>query len=86
MDKLTPKEYLSLLDFCAALTAQRPTAKEIMSFNYTPVSLRPTKYAISPAYHMEGICHQRQGSDSDSDAQFKAEEARIDHQHDDNTR
>lgn len=41
--ELTPKEYLSLLDFCAALTAQRPTAKEIMSFNYAPVSIRPMR-------------------------------------------
>ena len=30
-----------MLDFCAALTAQRPTAREIMSFNYAPFSIHP---------------------------------------------
>lgn len=31
---LTPKEYLSELDFCAALTAQSPTSRDIISFSY----------------------------------------------------
>jgi hypothetical protein len=30
---LTPNEYLSVEDFWAALTAQSPTTKEIISFN-----------------------------------------------------
>lgn len=36
--ELTPKEYLSDEDFCAALTAQSPTTRDIMSFNYTEVN------------------------------------------------
>ena len=31
---LTPNEYLSEEDFCAAFTAQSPTSKEIISFNW----------------------------------------------------
>ena len=88
MVELTPKEYLSLLDFCAALTAQRPTAKEIMSFNYAPVSIDPMFLPKAgkclSAYHVKGICHQCQRSDRDSHAQLQAEEAGVDHQHDDN--
>ena len=38
MDVLTPKEYLSVEDCCAALTAHNPTTREMISFNYTTVS------------------------------------------------
>lgn len=88
--QLTPKEYLSLLDFCAALTAHRPTAREMMSFNYSPVSLRrefmPSVGMGSVLYHVECIRHQRQRPDSQSDTQLQSKEARINHQHDDDTR
>jgi len=33
MDVLTPKEYLSVEDCCAALTAHNPTTREMISFN-----------------------------------------------------
>lgn len=35
--QLTPNEYLSVEDFLAAVTAQSPTIRDMISFNYTIV-------------------------------------------------
>lgn len=76
---LTPKVYWSLVAFCAADTAHKPIASEMMS-----LSCRVSKQSIveyRKAYHVKGIGRQSKGVCEETGDQFEQEECRIDGDH-----